>query len=109
MPYQARLSTHASCIPRYEATTLCASAFKRYAQTRIVEVTNGTTSTKEKFVRPMALVFDYDLLKESYEINLETVVGAEYDPVEDDRDVAQTSPIPVPQPTLFEDSNQAPF
>lgn len=71
---------------------------------RIVEISNGQPTTKERYVRPMALVFDYELLKKSYEINLETIVGSEYDLERDD----VPTPTPPRQSTLF-DSGEAPY
>ncbi len=63
---------------------------------RVFEVTNGQPSSKERCVRPMALVFDYELLKENYELNLETVVGV-------DNDKEDEYPSTPPPPMLFTD------
>ena len=48
------------------------------------EMRNGQNVRKLKEVRPMAFVFDYELLKESYELNLETIERAENELSEDD-------------------------
>lgn len=45
---------------------------------------DGKTIRRVREVRPMAFVFDYELLKESYEINLETIERAENELTEDD-------------------------
>lgn len=47
------------------------------------EMRNGQQVRRIKEVRPMAFVFDYELLKESYEINLETIEASEDDTAED--------------------------
>ena len=65
------------------------------------ETHNGQSVRKLKEVRPMAFVFDYELLKESYELNLETVERAENELTEDDRETppqassVQESPPPT--------------
>ncbi len=69
---------------------------------RVIEVTNGQPSSRERCVRPMALVFDYELLKENYELNLETVVG-----VENERE--DEYPSTQPPPMLFADEEEAPY
>lgn len=54
-----------------------------------------------KEVRPMAFVFDYELLKESYEINLETQERNENDASEDDVEPEETdSQLPPEEPEL---------
>lgn len=54
-----------------------------------------------KEVRPMAFVFDYELLKESYEINLETQECNENDASEDDVEPEETdSQLPPEEPEL---------
>lgn len=45
---------------------------------------DGKSIRRVKEVRPMAFAFDYELLKESYELNLETVERAENELSEDD-------------------------
>ena len=51
--------------------------------------------------RPMAFVFDYELLKESYEINLETQERNENDASEDDVEPEETdSQLPPEEPEL---------
>lgn len=80
---------------------------------------NGQSIRRVKEVRPMAFVFDYELLKESYEINLETIERAENDNSDDDAESASTSssvktqsqPHPQPPaPSIFgNDDDDAPF
>lgn len=53
---------------------------------------DGKTIRRVREVRPMAFVFDYELLKESYELNLETIERAENEITEDDADSADISP-----------------
>ncbi len=76
---------------------------------KVYETVGSMTTAKEKCVRPMALVFDYELLKENYELNLETVVSGEYEQEkEDDREVPRASS--SQQPTLFDnDDDNEPF
>ncbi len=74
------------------------------------ETINGTSRRKVKEVRPMAFVFDYELLKESYELNLETIERAENELTEDDLELkSQTSPEPPkqePEPrSIFDDDD----
>lgn len=67
---------------------------------------NGQSIRRVKEVRPMAFVFDYELLKESYEINLETVERAENELTEDDLEPTSspsTAPEPMQQPNIFGD------
>lgn len=61
---------------------------------------NGVQIRRIKEVRPMAFVFDYELLKESYEINLETLERAENELSEDDlpEDKASSEPESAPEP-----------
>lgn len=70
---------------------------------------DGKSIRRVKEVRPMAFVFDYELLKESYEINLETVERAENELTEDD--LEQTTPSDTPeqmqqQPSIFGNDNE---
>ncbi len=51
-------------------------------------------------VRPMAFVFDYDLLKESYDLNLQTETHGENDLSEEDLPPAPASPPPARQEEL---------
>lgn len=80
---------------------------------------DGKSIRRVKEVRPMAFVFDYELLKESYEINLETVERAENELTEDDLEPSpkassapETTPEPR-QPGIFdndrEDDGEMPF
>ncbi|WP_304410246.1 DNA primase [Duncaniella muris] len=80
---------------------------------------DGKSIRRVKEVRPMAFVFDYELLKESYEINLETVERAENELTEDDLEpdskassAQETAPEPH-QPGIFdndrEDDGEMPF
>lgn len=48
------------------------------------EMRDGRQIRRVLEVRPMAFVFDYELLKESYELNLETVARAENEIAEDE-------------------------
>lgn len=61
---------------------------------------NGQQIRRVKEVRPMAFVFDYELLKESYEINLETLERAENELTDDDlpEDKAPSEPESIPEP-----------
>lgn len=65
---------------------------------------DGKQIRRVREVRPMAFVFDYELLKESYELNLETVERAENELTEDDLDTmprtSSSAPTPAPAPTL---------
>lgn len=80
---------------------------------------DGKSIRRVKEVRPMAFVFDYELLKESYEINLETVERAENELTEDDLEPspkASSAPETTPQPRqpgIFdndrEDDGEMPF
>ena len=80
---------------------------------------DGKSIRRVKEVRPMAFVFDYELLKESYEINLETIERAENELTEDDLEPdtkASSDPETVPeprQPGIFdndhEDDGDMPF
>lgn len=54
---------------------------------------DGKQVKRVKEVRPMAFVFDYELLKESYEINLETVERAENEITEDDLEEPKASSV----------------
>ena len=74
---------------------------------------NGQSIRKLKEVRPMAFVFDYELLKESYDINLETLERAENEPDDDDFDKPSeqnnlpSTPIFTPKPpTIFGDDEE---
>lgn len=78
---------------------------------------DGKSIRRVKEVRPMAFVFDYELLKESYEINLETVERAENELTEDDLEpdskassAPETAPEPR-QPGIFDNNNdgETPF
>ena len=78
---------------------------------------DGKSIRRVKEVRPMAFVFDYELLKESYEINLETVERAENELTEDDLEPSpkassapETAPEPR-QPGIFDNDNdgETPF
>lgn len=60
---------------------------------------DGKQIRRVREVRPMAFVFDYELLKESYELNLETVERAENDLSEDDPDEAGASSPKTAPPT----------
>lgn len=64
---------------------------------------DGKSIRRVKEVRPMAFAFDYELLKESYELNLETVERAENELTEDDVEPGAASTIgimtTVEQPT----------
>ncbi len=70
---------------------------------------DGKSIRRVKEVRPMAFVFDYELLKESYEINLETIERAENELTEDDMepeakpDTVQGSA--VKQPGIFDNED----
>ena len=74
-----------------------------------IETRDGRTIRRVKEVRPMAFVFDYELLKESYEINLETIERAENELTEDDLEPeskASSEPetvAPPVQPGIFDD------
>lgn len=78
---------------------------------------DGKSIRRVKEVRPMAFVFDYELLKESYEINLETVERAENELTEDDLEPspkASSAPETAPesrQPGIFDNDNdgETPF
>lgn len=77
---------------------------------------DGKSIRRVKEVRPMAFVFDYELLKESYELNLETIERAENELTEDDLEPnSKTSSAPETiqpqQPGIFdsEDSDELPF
>lgn len=80
---------------------------------------DGKSIRRVKEVRPMAFVFDYELLKESYEINLETIERAENELTEDDLEPdskASSDPETAPeprQPGIFdndhEDDGDMPF
>ena len=62
---------------------------------------DGRSVRRVKEVRPMAFVFDYELLKESYEINLETQERNENDASEDDVEPEETdSQLPPEEPEL---------
>lgn len=65
---------------------------------------DGKSIRRVREVRPMAFVFDYELLKESYELNLETVERAENELTEDDLDTlpqaSSDKPAQAPIPTL---------
>lgn len=64
---------------------------------------DGKQIRKVEDVRPMAFVFDYELLQESYELNLETEVRGENELSEDDLEQKPQPPAdePKPAPTLF--------
>lgn len=70
---------------------------------------DGKSIRRVKEVRPMAFVFDYELLKESYEINLETIERAENELTEDDLEPEskasyETETVTPPiQPGIFDD------
>ena len=72
---------------------------------------DGKQVRRVKEVRPMAFVFDYELLKDSYEINLETVERAENELTEDDLEQdskASSEPetvAPPVQPGFFDDQD----
>ena len=77
---------------------------------------DGKSIRRVKEVRPMAFVFDYELLKESYELNLETIERAENELTEDDLEPnSKTSSAPETiqpqQPGIFdsEESDELPF
>lgn len=77
---------------------------------------DGKSIRRVKEVRPMAFVFDYELLKESYELNLETIERAENELTEDDLEPnSKTSSAPETiqpqQPGIFdsEDDGELPF
>ena len=77
---------------------------------------DGKSIRRVKEVRPMAFVFDYELLKESYELNLETIERAENELTEDDLEPnSKTSSVPETiqpqQPGIFdsEDDGELPF
>ena len=77
---------------------------------------DGKSIRRVKEVRPMAFVFDYELLKESYELNLETTERAENELTEDDLEPnSKTSSVPETiqpqQPGIFdsEDDGELPF
>lgn len=61
---------------------------------------DGKQIRRVREVRPMAFVFDYELLKDSYELNLETVERAENELSEDDLDTpsASSAPETAPEP-----------
>lgn len=67
---------------------------------------DGRSIRRVKEVRPMAFAFDYELLKESYELNLETVERAENELTEDDMEPEADSTTPqsaaVEQPGIFD-------
>lgn len=79
------------------------------------EMRDGKQIRRVREVRPMAFVFDYELLKESYELNLETVERAENELTEDDLDTLGASSGPdlkqQPQPGFFDtpEHGDAPF
>ena len=56
----------------------------------------------------MALVFDYELLQEHYELNLETEVRGENELTEDDLEQKPQQPAaePKPAPTLFSEPDK---
>ena len=64
------------------------------------EMRDGKQIRRVREVRPMAFVFDYELLKDSYELNLETVERAENELSEDDLDTpsASSAPETAPEP-----------
>lgn len=64
-------------------------------------IKNGITEYKDVQVRPLAMVFDYELLQESYELNLETVVSGQYLSEEDDRAEPQTFSPQLPTQTAL--------
>ena len=74
---------------------------------------DGKQVRRVKEVRPMAFVFDYELLKESYEINLETVERAENEITEDDLEESKASSVAeetVQPRSIFDpDDEDAPF
>ena len=75
---------------------------------------DGRSIRRVKEVRPMAFAFDYELLKESYELNLETVERAENELTEDDVEPQADSTTPqsaaVEQPGIFDgQEDEAPF
>ena len=77
---------------------------------------DGKSIRRVKEVRPMAFVFDYELLKECYELNLETIERAENELTEDDLEPnSKTSSAPETiqpqQPGIFdsEDDGELPF
>ncbi len=75
---------------------------------------DGKSIRRVKEVRPMAFVFDYELLKESYELNLETVERAENELTEDDLEPnSKTSSaqeiIQPQQPGIFDSEDDADF
>ena len=76
------------------------------------EQRDGKSIRRVKEVRPMAFVFDYELLKESYEINLDVIERQEGELTEDDIEPKPT-PAPAttqPTPQLFsEDDEEMPF
>lgn len=67
---------------------------------------DGRSIRRVKEVRPMAFAFDYELLKESYELNLETVERAENELTEDDMEPQAASTVAiiptVEQPGIFD-------
>lgn len=73
---------------------------------------DGKSIRRVKEVRPMAFVFDYELLKESYEINLETIERAENELTEDDLEPdskASSDPETAPeprQPGIFDNDHE---
>ncbi len=73
----------------------------------------GGTVREEKVVRPIAMVFDYELLKEQCNIDLETVrvKADEQDPDEDiEPEDEASAPPTAQQPTLFaSEDDDAPF
>ncbi len=74
---------------------------------------DGKQVKRVREVRPMAFVFDYELLKESYEINLETVERAENEITEDDLEETKASSVAeetVQPRSIFDPDNEdAPF
>ena len=82
----------------------------------VTETRNGVFVRKLKEVRPMAFVFDYELLKESYDLNLEILERAENE-LEDDEPDKPIEPVtPSPEPpkplSIFpdeDDDTEAPY
>ena len=75
----------------------------------VTETRNGVFVRKLKEVRPMAFVFDYELLKESYDLNLEILERAENE-IEDDEPDKPIEPVtPSPEPpkplSIFSDED----
>lgn len=59
-----------------------------------VETVDGKAVKRVVRVRPMAYAFDYEMLKDSFELNLETDTRLETDTFDDD--VEETTPTPAP-------------